>query len=90
MAKSIIGKGERNTNAKLLDIEVEELRELYHEADVSIGLLAEMFNISESQVYRIVSNKSRVVGKNKPAEKLGWYCSEDIVHRMDEEGHYRR
>ena len=50
--------GEKNGNAKLTLIQVEQIIQLYSSGYYTHRKLAELANISKSQVYRIIKGKS--------------------------------
>jgi len=52
-------RGERNGRAKVTDIDVAEIRRLYAETGISQARLQTLYNISESQIYRIVKYRQR-------------------------------
>lgn len=55
----INNRGEKNPNRKLTDKQVVELRFLHQRNSYTLRQLAKRFEISHTQVYRIVNLKSR-------------------------------
>lgn len=50
--------GSENTNAKLTDEQVREIRRLYHEHGLGGPTLAKRYGTSNHSIYRVVNNKS--------------------------------
>lgn len=54
-----IGKGEANSNAKLTDSQVAEIRNKYVPFKVTARMLAEEYGVTREQIDRIVNNRQR-------------------------------
>ena len=54
-------KGELHHSSKLTDLDVQEIRDIYKTGNISYFKLAKAYNVSGSQIGRIVNNQRRVV-----------------------------
>jgi DNA-binding transcriptional regulator YiaG len=55
----IDNKGMKNPNAKLTDMQVNEIKLLRYVSKLSSRTLAEIYNCSHTQILRIIKQKSR-------------------------------
>lgn len=57
--RSSKNRGERNANARLSDIEVEQIRDLYESGDYTQTELAEKFGVGQTHISRLVNRRMR-------------------------------
>lgn len=63
-------KGQKSPSSKITDAQVEEIKNLYGKG-VTIREMEKMFPIKKSQIYNIVSGKSRNGGANHSCGSIG-------------------